>query len=97
MDERTHELINIDLRVATGSKAFDDALKDFYETKILKESEERFRCEICGKMFKSRLFTEKHMHNKHPENIKEIEARVQKGKSYLLTLRRPMSSSTGTI
>lgn len=76
LTKRTQEIIDMDLQVATGGKAYESALHDFYDTKIIKESEERYRCELCGKMFKTRLFVEKHMHNKHPETVKDIELKV---------------------
>jgi hypothetical protein len=68
--------MDIDLQVATGVRAFEDAVRDFYDKKILKEGEERFRCELCSKMFKSRLFVEKHMSLKHQANMKDIETNV---------------------
>jgi len=96
LDKTTQDLIDFDLKTATGARAYEDMLKEFFETKILKESDERYRCELCGKMFKARVFVEKHIQNKHPDNVKEIEVNAtdeQFYRNYLTHGQRILPSS----
>ena len=44
--------------------------KDHYR----QEEEQKFRCLMCGKMFKSAGYVCKHISNKHPELLRDNEA-----------------------
>lgn len=43
------------------------------EPHIKQEEEGKFRCRTCTKLFKAASFVEKHISNKHPELIKQID------------------------
>lgn len=64
------------MTIASGEKKCDEFLEIFYNEKIIKDSPERFRCDICSKMFKGPIFVKKHIAAKHPEKIEEIKDRV---------------------
>jgi len=56
-------------KVVTGDMAITKALDDFYKDKIEQEDEERFRCELCSKMFKASIFVKKHIETKHADPV----------------------------
>ena len=43
------------------------------ETLIKQEDEGKFRCKTCQKLFKATSFVEKHIANKHPELVKNLQ------------------------
>lgn len=43
------------------------------EPYIKQEDEGKFRCKTCQKLFKATSFVEKHIANKHPELVKQLE------------------------
>lgn len=43
------------------------------EPYVKQEDEGRFRCKTCQKLFKATSFVEKHIANKHPELVKQLE------------------------
>lgn len=69
-------MIERDMNVNTAKRSIDEEMKRFFGMKITKEDDAKYRCELCGKMFKAQLFVEKHMYNKHPETLQDIETRV---------------------
>jgi hypothetical protein len=56
-----------------GGKSYDDELSKAVEPFIKQEDEGRFRCKTCQKLFKATSFVEKHIANKHPELVKQLE------------------------
>ena len=40
---------------------------------IKQEDEGKFRCKTCQKLFKATSFVEKHIANKHPELVKQLD------------------------
>lgn len=43
------------------------------EPHIKQEDEGKFRCRTCNKLFKASAFVEKHVANKHPELVMQLE------------------------
>jgi len=43
------------------------------EPSIKQEDEGKFRCKTCQKLFKATSFVEKHIANKHPELVKQLD------------------------
>ena len=43
------------------------------EPHIKQEDEGKFRCKTCSKLFKATSFVEKHVSNKHPELVKQLD------------------------
>lgn len=43
------------------------------EQHIKQEDEGKFRCKTCQKLFKATSFVEKHIANKHPDLVKQLE------------------------
>jgi len=43
------------------------------EPYIKQEDEGKFRCKTCQKLFKATSFVEKHIANKHPELVKQLD------------------------
>lgn len=61
---------------------------------IKQEDEGRFRCKTCQKLFKATSFVEKHIANKHPELVKqldEVRTRFLNERSVLISGRSRIS------
>lgn len=58
---------------STGESAIDKKIEEFYDEKTFKESDERYRCEICHKMFKAAKFVQKHLTVKHNDLIDKFK------------------------
>ena len=43
------------------------------EPYLKQEDEGKFRCKTCQKLFKATAFVEKHIANKHPELVKQLD------------------------
>lgn len=43
------------------------------EPHVRQEDEGKFRCKACNKLFKATSFVEKHICNKHPELVKQLD------------------------
>ncbi|KAG8218305.1 hypothetical protein J3R82DRAFT_3919 [Butyriboletus roseoflavus] len=56
-----------------GGKSYDEELSKAVEPFIKQEDEGRFRCKTCQKLFKATSFVEKHIANKHPELVKQLD------------------------
>ncbi|KAI6128407.1 hypothetical protein EDD16DRAFT_1548420 [Pisolithus croceorrhizus] len=56
-----------------GGKSYDDELSKAVEPYIKQEDEGRFRCKTCQKLFKATSFVEKHIANKHPELVRQLD------------------------
>ncbi|KAH7930063.1 hypothetical protein BV22DRAFT_1055685 [Leucogyrophana mollusca] len=56
-----------------GGKNYDEELTKAVEPYIKQEDEGRFRCKTCQKLFKATAFVEKHVANKHPELVRQLE------------------------
>lgn len=52
---------------------FQRELSKAVEPFIKQEDEGKFRCKTCQKLFKATSFVEKHVANKHPELVKQLE------------------------
>jgi len=74
--------LTLDLQIATGERKAAEFLEIFYNEKIIKDSPERFRCEICSKMFKGPLFVKKHISVKHSEKLEEIREKAREEQFY---------------
>jgi hypothetical protein len=77
LDKKIQDRLTIDLRVASGERKCEEFLEAFYNEKIVKDSTERFRCDVCGKMFKGPIFVKKHIAAKHPEKLEEIKEKAR--------------------
>lgn len=51
----------------------DRELPKVVEPHIKQEDEGKFRCRTCNKLFKASSFVEKHVANKHPELVVQLE------------------------
>jgi hypothetical protein len=76
VDKKIQDRLTIDLRVASGERKCEEYLEAFYNEKIVKDSAERFRCDVCSKMFKGPIFVKKHIAAKHPEKLEEIKEKA---------------------
>ncbi|KAH8829755.1 hypothetical protein DL96DRAFT_1590281 [Flagelloscypha sp. PMI_526] len=56
-----------------GGKSYDDELTKAIEAYVKQEDEGKFRCKTCTKLFKAMSFIEKHIINKHPELVKNLD------------------------
>ncbi|CDO74626.1 hypothetical protein BN946_scf184325.g13 [Trametes cinnabarina] len=56
-----------------GGKSYEEELSRACEPYIKQEDEGKFRCKTCQKLFKATPFVEKHIANKHPDLIKNLE------------------------
>ncbi|KAI9066390.1 hypothetical protein FKP32DRAFT_1673915 [Trametes sanguinea] len=56
-----------------GGKSYEEELSRACEPYIKQEDEGKFRCKTCQKLFKATPFVEKHIANKHPDLIKQLE------------------------
>lgn len=43
------------------------------EAYVKQEDEGKFRCKTCQKLFKATSFVEKHIANKHPDLVKQLD------------------------
>ncbi|KAF8583949.1 hypothetical protein K439DRAFT_1347268 [Ramaria rubella] len=59
--------------VEYGGKNYEDELQKAVEPHIKQEDEGKFRCRTCNKLFKASSFVEKHVANKHPELLGQLE------------------------
>eukprot|EP01155_Anaeramoeba_flamelloides_P055640 Anaeramoba_flamelloidesc5896_g1_i1.p1 GENE.c5896_g1_i1~~c5896_g1_i1.p1 ORF type:complete len:205 (+),score=69.11 c5896_g1_i1:168-782(+) len=57
----------------TTSKIFQEKLESFNNRMVEKIKEKRYVCVECGKAFLSRLYVEKHLKNKHKEQIQKLQ------------------------
>jgi serrate RNA effector molecule len=56
-----------------GLTALDRELPKAVEPHIKQEDEGKYRCRTCNKLFKASSFVEKHIANKHPELVMQLE------------------------
>jgi len=56
-----------------GGKKYDEELTKAVEPFIKQEDEGKFRCKTCLKLFKATSFVEKHIANKHAEQLKSLD------------------------
>jgi hypothetical protein len=56
-----------------GGKSYEEELSKAVEPHIKQEDEGKFRCKTCQKLFKATSFVEKHVANKHPDLVKQLE------------------------
>lgn len=71
--------------MSMSSSAFLDKITDYrwhhetselaraVEEHVKQEDEGKFRCKSCAKLFKATTFVEKHIANKHPELVKQLD------------------------
>ena len=52
---------------------FESALTKAVEPHVKQEDEGKFRCKTCQKLFKAPSFVEKHIVNKHPDLVKQLD------------------------
>ncbi|KZT35530.1 hypothetical protein SISSUDRAFT_1025265 [Sistotremastrum suecicum HHB10207 ss-3] len=75
LDQKVALLINrdgVDPR-DYGGKNYDEELSKAVEPHIKQEDEGKYRCRSCNKLFKATAFVEKHVANKHPELVRQLE------------------------
>jgi len=77
LDKKNNNLLSVDLQIASGVKRTDEMLETFYKDKIIKDSPERYRCDVCSKMFKGPIYVKKHISVKHPEKLEEIKEKAK--------------------
>lgn len=53
--------------------SFRRELTKAVEQHIKREEEGKFRCKTCQKLFKATSFVEKHIANKHPELVRQLD------------------------
>lgn len=54
-------------------RSFIRELSKAVEPYLKQEDEGKFRCKTCQKLFKATAFVEKHIANKHPELVKQLD------------------------
>ncbi len=54
------------------------------EPSIKQEDEGKFRCKACQKLFKATSFVEKHIANKHPEVVKQLDEVMHICRDYIV-------------
>ncbi|KAF8511174.1 hypothetical protein JB92DRAFT_2935833 [Gautieria morchelliformis] len=59
--------------VEYGGKNYEEELPKAVEPHIKQEDEGKYRCRTCNKLFKASSFVEKHVANKHPELVGQLE------------------------
>ncbi|KAF9526311.1 hypothetical protein CPB83DRAFT_858152 [Crepidotus variabilis] len=59
-----------------GGKSYEEELTKAVEQHIKQEDEGKFRCKTCQKLFKATSFVEKHIANKHPELVKQLDEQL---------------------
>ena len=52
-------------------------MEDFRNNNIKQEGEERFRCNICNKLFKAEHFVQKHITNRHAPEMEVVMQEVR--------------------
>lgn len=62
-------LISDDWKCHSRCRELSKAVEQY----IKQEDEGRFRCKTCQKLFKATSFVEKHVANKHPELVKQLD------------------------
>jgi hypothetical protein len=79
LDKKIDTLLTLDLSVASGEKRNEELLETFYKDKILKDTSgpERYRCEVCAKMFKGPIYVKKHISVKHQDKLDEIRDKAR--------------------
>ncbi|EGG21216.1 C2H2-type zinc finger-containing protein [Cavenderia fasciculata] len=55
----------------TGRNAIEKAAEEFIQINTFKIEEAKFRCSLCAKLFKGSEYVNKHIHLKHPEELKK--------------------------
>uniref|UniRef100_A0A6B2KZY1 C2H2-type domain-containing protein n=1 Tax=Arcella intermedia TaxID=1963864 RepID=A0A6B2KZY1_9EUKA len=78
----TREEKNTFRKQATGEIALERGLEEMYRKKIIKENEERYRCDLCSKMFKAVKFVRKHIDTKHPDDVNHVKQQVLKARYF---------------
>jgi len=81
-EKKIETILTLDLQVASGERRADELLEIFYTDKIIKDNPDRFRCELCNKMFKGPVYVKKHISTKHPEKIEEIKEKAREEQFY---------------
>ena len=54
-------------------RLFTRELSKAVEPYLKQEDEGKFRCKTCQKLFKATAFVEKHIANKHPELVRQLD------------------------
>ena len=55
------------------TNVFGRELTKAVEPYVKQEDEGKFRCKTCQKLFKATSFVEKHIANKHPDLVKQLD------------------------
>lgn len=61
------------LKEREGLNTVSSELTKSVEPFLKQEDEGKFRCKTCQKLFKATSFVEKHIANKHPELVKNLD------------------------
>ncbi|KAI3631071.1 hypothetical protein MIR68_010561 [Amoeboaphelidium protococcarum] len=61
----------------------NDLLQDYLRFKTVKVEASKFRCSVCGKMFKGNEFVEKHLNNKHQDVIEQYQQLIKMWTMYM--------------
>lgn len=87
LERKIDDELHFDMTIATGERKIQEALEDWYKDKVIEEQvNQRYKCDLCGKMFKSDVFVQNHLQNKHEKECKEVKDKVRP-KSKLLELK----------
>ena len=77
----------------------DTALQKFYEDTIVQKGEGKYKCGLCGKLFKDTVFVKKHISNKHDQELVAVEGKMSEEMMYQLYSHdddRPIDATGGT-
>lgn len=71
-----------------GGRSLSRVLDSFLASYVKKESETKYRCVECQKLFKGDEYVKKHLKTKHPELVKTITTDTVMFNSYMLDLNK---------
>jgi hypothetical protein len=79
INQRFEPPSTLEALVEMGGSNTDTCVDDFLQKYVVKEQENRFRCEFtqCGKLFKDTVFVVKHIKNKHAADVANEVQMVQ--------------------
>ncbi|KAJ8328867.1 hypothetical protein QVD99_004602 [Batrachochytrium dendrobatidis] len=78
-----------------GGKPVEENVEAFLGTRISKESDSKFRCTLCSKLFKGDDFARKHFRGKHGSNVDEVIADLTYYNNFALDFNKLDTSRQG--
>ncbi|KAJ3088558.1 hypothetical protein HK102_008491, partial [Quaeritorhiza haematococci] len=76
-----------------GGKNLDDEIERMASKNVTKESEAKYRCKECAKLFKGEEYVKKHIRGKHPTLVQKVKEDVEFFNAYVRDLNRVQNPS----